>query len=106
LGNPGSNTEFKVGELVYEGRTINDANSSGFVASWDNTAKVLVISDVSGVIKTGKQMRGAVTNASYNVISYQTADYQLSSLVVEPDPLSANANDAFGFTETITYYNL
>ena len=106
LGNPGSNTEFKVGELVYEGRTINDANSSGFVASWDNTAKVLVISDVSGVIKTGKQIRGAVTNASYNVISYETADYQLSSLVVQPDPLTANANDAFGFTETITYYNL
>jgi hypothetical protein len=106
LGNPGSNTEFKVGELVYEGRTIADANSTGFVASWDNTAKILIVSDVTGDIKIGRQIKGAVTNASYNVISYQTADYQLSSLVIEPDPITANANDAFGFTETLTYYNL
>jgi hypothetical protein len=102
LGNPGSNTEFKIGELVYEGRTIPEANSSGFVVSWDNTAKVLIISDSSGIIQIGKQMRGAVTNASYNITSFETADYQLSKLVVTPDPLSANANDAFGFTEIIT----
>ena len=102
LGNPGSNTEFKIGELVYEGRTISDANSSGFVVSWDNTAKVLIISDASGIIQLGKQIRGAVTNASYNITSFQTADYQLSKLVITPDPLSANANDAFGFTEIIT----
>jgi hypothetical protein len=106
LGNPGSNTEFKIGELVYEGRTISEANSTGFVASWDNTAKILIVSDITGAIQTGKQIKGAVTNASYNVISYQTADYQLSSLVIQPDPLTANANDAFGFTETLTYYNL
>lgn len=102
LGNPGSNTEFKIGELVYEGRTISDANSSGFVVSWDNTAKVLIISDASGIIQLGKQIRGAVTNASYNITSFETADYQLSKLVITPDPLSANANDAFGFTEIIT----
>jgi hypothetical protein len=102
LGNPGSNTSFKIGELVYEGRTISDANSSGFVVSWDDTAKVLIISDASGIIQIGKQIRGAVTNASYNITSFETADYQLSKLVITPDPLSANANDAFGFTEVIT----
>lgn len=102
LGNPGSNTEFKIGELVYEGRTIAEANSSGFVASWDNTAKILVISDASGIVQIGKQIKGAVTNASYNIISFETADYQLSKLVVTPDPSGANANDAFGFTEIIT----
>lgn len=102
LGNPASNIAFKVGELVYEGRTIAEANSTGFVASWDNTAKVLIISDSTGVIQTGKQMKGAVTNASYNIVSFSTADYQLSKLVVTPDPLGANANDAFGFTEIIS----
>jgi len=102
LGNPASNTEFKIGELVYEGRTIAEANSSGFVASWDNTAKILIISDASGIVQIGKQIKGAVTNASYNIISFDTADYQLSKLVVTPDPSGANANDAFGFTEVIS----
>lgn len=102
LGNPASNTEFKIGELVYEGRTIAEANSTGFVASWDNTAKILIISDASGIVQTGKQIKGAVTNASYNIVSFETADYQLSKLVVTPDPSGANANNAFGFTEIIT----
>lgn len=102
LGNPGSNTNYKIGELVYEGRNIDEANSSGFVVSWDNTAKILIISDASGIIQIGKQIRGAVTNTSYNVTSFETADYQLSQLVVTPDPSNANANDAFGFTEVIT----
>lgn len=106
LSLPGSNTEFKIGELVYEGRTIADANSSGFVVSWDNAARVLVISDSTGVIQIGKQMRGAVTNASYNITSFQVADYQLTNLTVVPTPLSANANDAYGFDETLTYYNI
>lgn len=103
LTTPASNTNYQVGELVYEGRTIAEANSTGFVASWDNTAKKIVLSDFTGIVQIGKQLVGAVTNTSYNIASFDVGDYQLSKLIITPDPLGANANDAFGFTEVISF---
>jgi hypothetical protein len=88
---------YKIGELVYEGRTLLSANSSGFVKAWDNTSNTLIVTDVKGEILKGKFIKGAVTNASWNVSTFGTNDYQLTNLTVTPDPLSANADSAFGF---------
>jgi len=95
---------FKTGEVVYQGRELDSATASGFVTSWTNTSNTLVVSDISGVFETNTVVTGAVSNTAYTLANYRTTtDYQLSNLVVTPDPTSANANTAFGFDVAIEY---
>jgi len=90
--------QFKIGEMVYQGRNVDGASVRGFVSSWNNTANILVVSDISGSFTSGNTITGAVSNAAYNLYSYNSAtDYQLNRITIEPDPISANANTAFGF---------
>ena len=90
--------EYQTGELVYQGRTVDDASATGFVTSWDTTANTLVVNDIAGSFATNTTVTGAVTNTAYTLTSYRSSlDYQLSNITVTPDPSSANANTAFGF---------
>lgn len=91
--------DFKIGELVYEGRNETSANVSGFVRAWDNTANQIIVTDVAGVFAVNTYIRGAVTNTSYRISTFDINDNQLVMFSVYPDPLTANANSDFGFTE-------
>lgn len=104
LANTGGSGTYQIGELVYEGRDLSSANSTAFVSSWNPTANTLVVTDVNGILKTGKYITGAVSNASYNVASFGTNDLQLSKLVVTPKPNTAGPNTAFGFDEIKTEF--
>lgn len=95
---------YKVGELVFEGKTLSSANASGYVKSWDNVANNLVINDVSGLLLTNKVLRGAVTNTAYTISSFDVNDNILTNLTVTPNPSTANIDTAFGFSETIEEY--
>jgi len=95
--------EFKIGELVYEGRTISAANASGFVRAWDNVSNTIIVESTSGVLAASRKITGAITGATYTISTFDTNPYQLMNLTVEPNPLGANANDDFGFSETIEY---
>jgi hypothetical protein len=95
------NGTFKTGELVYEGRTIASANATAFVYSWSPSSNTLVVVDTSGVFNTGRFIFGAVSNASYNLVSTAEVTGQLSNLTVTPDPLSANISTAYGFDTTV-----
>ena len=99
----GSGT-FKIGELVYEGKTLTSANSTGYVQAWSNTANTLVITGINGILKTNRAITGYVSNASYTISSFDDVDTQLVKITIKPDPLTANANTAFGFDETITEF--
>jgi hypothetical protein len=96
--------DFKIGELVYEGATEVSANASGFVKAWNNTANQVILTDVSGAFAVNTYIKGAVSNTSYRISTFDINDNQLVNLTVTPDPNSANANTAFGFNETIEYY--
>lgn len=96
--------DYRVGELVYEGKTLYTANASGFVKAWDNTSNQIVVSDVSGAFLQGKKLFGAVSNTAYNIYTFDVNDNQVVNITITPDPLTANANDDFGFTETIEEY--
>jgi hypothetical protein len=94
-------SNFKIGEMVYEGRTSEAANASGFVKLWDNTSNTLIINDTRGVLQVGKTISGAVSNASWNISGFAVNKYQLVNITVTPDPLSANADTAFGYDTVI-----
>lgn len=94
--------EYKQGELVFQGRSVIDANASAFVRSWDSNANVLIVTDKTGTIQTGKYITGAVTNASYNVVTITpNTSTQLSQISVTPSPNTANIQTAFGFDTEI-----
>lgn len=98
--NTGTGT-FKIGELVYEGRTLSEANATAFVHSWSADSNTLIVVDTNGLFNTGKYITGAVSNASWNIQSFATPNYQLTRQVIYPDPMNANADTAFGFTEVL-----
>jgi hypothetical protein len=42
------------------------------------------------------------TNAKYDIGSFDATPIKLAKITVEPDPLTAQPGDDFGFTEQIT----
>ena len=88
---------FKIGELVYEGKSLNTANVTANVKSWSADTHQLVLSDVSGVLQTGRYLIGAESNASYNIYSFAVNNSQLSNVKVTPTPNTAGPNTAFGY---------
>lgn len=95
---------YKIGELVYEGRSLEAANTSAFVKSWNPTANQLIVSDSTGVFEIGRKVYGAVTGAAWILASTEIYSNQVVHYAVLPDPLNANANDDFGFTEIFQDY--
>lgn len=92
---------YKAGELVYDGATLSAANATAFVDSWSPETSTLIVSDVNGILREGRTLTGAVTNAAYTIDTFATIDSQLSKIVITPNPITANANTAFGFDEII-----
>ena len=101
LSGTGGLGTFKLGELVYEGETLNSANATAIVKSWDATSNTLVVVDTSGILKAGRFITGVDSNASYNMTSFSTNDFQLNKLQIIPNPNTANANTAYGFDEIV-----
>jgi hypothetical protein len=95
---------FKIGELVYEGKTLEAANATAFVESWNQTANQLIVTDSSGIFVTGRKIKGAVSGAAWNLVSTDIYSNQVVYLAVYPDPLTANVGDDFGFTEVYQEY--
>jgi hypothetical protein len=95
---------YKVGELVYEGRTASAANAAGYVKAWDPVSNNLILTDLSGLLVVNTSLRGAVTNTAYTISSFDLNDNKLTNLTVVPSPSTANIDTAFGFSETLEEY--
>ena len=98
--NSGGTGTFKIGELLYQGSSYDVATATAYVESWSPSTNTLVVVDTDGVLESNKFITGAVSNASYNIISFGTNDQQLLNITVTPDPSTANINTAFGFDVT------
>lgn len=97
-GATGSGT-FKRGELIYEGPTLASANATAYVDSWSPSTNTLIVIDTNGIFNSGKIIFGAASNASYNLVSSNLFNGQLTNIKILPDPFSANVTDDFGFTQ-------
>ena len=93
---------YKIGELVFEGRTVSSANATAYVESWNNKSNTIMLVDVNGIIQSGAKLTGVVSNAGWDIASYELLDYKLKSLQVTPNPSTANSDDDFGYTTTVT----
>lgn len=95
---------FKTGELVYQGNKLEEATMRGYVSYSYPSANQIVVTDITGKFTVNAKVHGAITNAAWNLSSYEQYDNQIMRLAVYPDPLSANASDDFGFTEVLQQF--
>lgn len=96
-----SNGSFKIGDVVYQGDNYQTATAYGFVNEWNSDLKKLQIGGAQGQFKTNNTIRGTSTNAVYNIVSFDVTPLKLVKITVDPDPISAEPDDDFGFTEVI-----
>lgn len=97
--------DYKYNELVYQGNRLDEADATGYVKAWSNTANTLVLYDTNGSFRIGANVIGAVSGARYNVATYGVSNNQLVMIETEPVPNTANSEaEAYGFSTTITEY--
>ena len=69
-----------------------------------NTSNTLVVEDFTGIIEASRELKGVISGATYTISTFDVYDYQTTKLQIVPNPLTANADDDFGFTETFTEF--
>jgi hypothetical protein len=97
--------DFKIGEFVYVGSNLPDATAIAQVVSWSNTSNVLIVIGNSGTLTANQTIRGSLSNASAEVYSILPQVGLAATLIVTPDPPTANLGDDFGFTTEYIEYN-
>jgi len=102
--NDNNGIKFKQDEVVYQGEKPNEATMKAFVYSFNEETNRMIVSDYNGELRYNTYLTGASTGARYNVKSFSVVTNQLINIEVTPIPLTANANDAFGFSTTIIEY--
>lgn len=93
--------DYKIGELVYIGKDLGSSSATGYIDYWSKLTKTLTLVDCTGQFNVGQIVNGAVSGASWAIQSTEDIDYKAASITIQPNPLSANVSDDFGFTENI-----
>jgi hypothetical protein len=101
LSNTASFGSYQLGEIVYQGGNLADANATGVVVGWNTTKTILNLANVTGQLVANAALIGANSQATYTIESYAN-NLSLAVISVTPNPNTANANDDYGFTTSIT----
>ncbi len=92
---------FATGEVV----RASNRDLIGKVSYFSNNATgMLVVEDLTDFLRAGDILVGDYTNAKYTISTVDLTPYRTVSIVVEPDPITANVDDDYGYTETIVEY--
>jgi hypothetical protein len=92
--------KYQFGEEVYQGYSYDTASATATVVSWNNTKRLLELTDIVGHLTSGKKVIGLTTNASYLANSFnQTANASVK-ITVAPNP--SNVVMPNNYTYTIT----
>lgn len=91
---------YKIGEIVYQGYSINTSTATAKVLNWANG--ILHLTNIQGNFVSSHPIVGATTKASYNFTSYGTDPLKIANIVVTPTPTDANASSIYSYTTQIT----
>jgi hypothetical protein len=100
----GNNGTFGIKDVVYQGNRYETATAYGIVTHWSPDTGKLTIGGAQGQFRVNSAIRCASTNANYILESFDTSPMKLTQITVEPDPIDAEPEDDFGYTETIIEY--
>lgn len=98
----GNSGIYKTDDIVYQGKTYETATAFAKVISWNSNTGSLVIGGAQGQFRIDSNVKAFSTNAVYKLESFNANPLKLAEIVVEPDPITAEPDDDFGYTTTIT----
>lgn len=86
------NKDFKLGEVIYQGLSIEHKTASAIVAAWDSELNTLEIADIQGTFVANKPIIGINSNATKIIKNIR--DYtKISTIISEVSPMTAEKND-------------
>lgn len=96
------NNYFLTGETIRVDRA-NTNEITGKVIYFSNSNNgILIVGDLTQLLKANDIVIGDYTNATYNVSSVTISPVKAVAIVTKSDPETSNVDDEFGFAETIT----
>lgn len=93
---------YKVGEFVYQGYSLNTATATAKVVSFDNLN--LFLTNLDGNFVSNMPIKGSMSNASYNFISFTPEPFKAATIDVKVEPPTANVTDNWTANTTITEF--
>lgn len=99
---PGGFGTYKVGEIVYQGYSLNTATATAKVLSFNGTN--LLLSNIDGNFVSNMPIKGSLSNASYEYTSYTSGSFKAATVDVKVEPPTANVNDHWTANTTITEF--
>jgi hypothetical protein len=96
---------YKSGELIFQGRKLEEATATAFVKYWNTSTNNMIINDVSGVFLSNNKVRGVVTGSTWTIDTAETIERQVFNLEVYPKPYNANANDDYRYIEALQEFD-
>lgn len=97
-----ANGEFKIEDTVYQGERYNTANAYGIVLAFNPDTNRLVLGATQGTFKVNNSIRSVSTNAYATIESFDASPMKLAEIKIQPDPITAEPGDDYGYDITIT----
>ena len=89
------------GEVV---RSLSKNKTGTVVYFANNSLGTLVVSDLNDLLEEDDVIVGDYSNATYTINTVDLNPLKTVAIITIPDPVSANSDEDFGFTETITEF--
>ena len=111
--NTGGSGTIRVGEVVFQGTEylLATATSTATVTSWTSSTRVLQVTGIKNTFDLTEKIRGSESGAVWILSSKSTLfesptstvlETAAARIVQEPDPITADADDKWDVTTTIT----
>jgi hypothetical protein len=99
--------KFKIGELVYQGYSLDTARATATVLSYSNTTNKMLVTDINGIFKTNTEIIGLDSFAEYNLASFDSANANNMMVKIHSyvNPANATSNSTYTIETTITEYH-
>lgn len=90
---------YKVGEIVYQGYSLNTATATAKVLSFNNNN--LILTNIDGNFVSDMPIKSTLTNASYYYTSFNPESVKMATVEVKVKPPTANVTDNWTANTTI-----
>lgn len=97
-----ANGTFKVDDYVFQGNSFNTANAYGIVVNYSANTGRLVLGATQGQFYVNNTIRAVSTNGVCQIDSFELRPTKLAEIKIEPDPITAQPGDDYGYDVTIT----
>lgn len=97
-----ANGKFKSEDYVYQGNSFKTANAYGIVVDYNANTGKLILGATQGQFYVNNTIHAVSTNGVCQIQSFEVNPLKLAEIKIEPDPLTAQPGDDYGYDVTIT----